>query len=354
MQWYYIIYFAALSGVSICFINDIPLRRRCQKYYFYALVVLLVVFAGLRSSDVDRDYTNYSEWFNGISVGELYPQDWFKDPAFVIISYLIASLGWSYVGVTLIYAAISVSAKLHFSRIVSEGRWLTLFFYLVLARSFIRHEMTQTRAGVAIALMSISIYLAFRGRKRKAGLFYFLALLFHLSALIGFPMFFITWRGFRIRSRLWLAMLVPLSLVLKYALQNILQLLSGFSRVTPYLNGGYDTAHVRVFTAYFVIRLAALLVAVLIYWKRLSDEQRLAVLGASAGIFLLISLSANDALALRSADIFGLFELVVFMIPIHFLKGHLRIVYAVFIVLLGLGFFRASLELIGPYQWIFA
>jgi len=354
MGWYYFIYFAALGGVPICLIDDVPLRRRCQKYYFFALVALLVLFAGLRSSDVDRDYTNYFGWFNGIAVGELAPLDLLKDPAFVIISYLIASVGWSYVAVTLIYAAVSVGAKLFFSRMVSAGRWLTLFFYLVLCRSFIRHEMTQTRAGVAIALMSISIYLAFRGEKRKAGYVYFTALLFHLSVLIGLPVLVLTWRGFRIRSRLWLALLVPLAIVLKYALQNVLQLFAAFSRVTPYLNGGYETTQVRVFTAYFVIRVAALLVAVLIYWERLSAEQRLAALCSSIGIFLLISLSANDALALRSADIFGLFELVVFMVPMHFMKGHLRIVYAIVIILLGLGFFQASLDLIGPYQWIFA
>ena len=354
MDWYYLIYIVALSGVPICLINDAPLRLRCQKYYFVVLVALLVLFAGLRSSDVDRDYTNYLEWFNGIAAGELPFQDWFKDPAFVLISYAVASLGMGYVVLTLIYAAVSVRAKLYFSQMVSQGRWLTLFFYLVLCRSFIRHEMTQTRAGVAIAIMSISILLALRGEKRKAGLLYFMALMFHLSVILGLPILLLTLWGFRIRSRLWLAPLVPLALVLKYALRNVLQLFAAFSRVTPYLNGDYDTAHVRVFTAYFLIRIAALLFVLLVFWDKLSAEQRLATFCGSVGIFLLISLSSNDALALRSADIFGLFELMVFMIPMHFLKGNLRIVYAVYIILLGLGFFHASLDLIGPYQWIFA
>lgn len=354
MQWYYLMFFAALCGTPICLIDDIPLRRRCQKYYFFVLVGFLVLFAGLRSSEVDRDYTNYLEWFNGIAVGELSLQDGLKDPAFVMLSYLIAGLGLSYVGVTLIYAAVSVNAKLYFSKMVEGGRWLTLFFYLMLCRSFIRHEMTQTRAGVSIAFMSISILLALRGEKRKAAILYFVALLFHLSVLLGLPILILTLRGFKIRSRLWLLTLVPVALVLKFALQNVLQLFAAFSRVTPYLNGEYDTEHVKVFTAYFVIRLAALLVVVIFYWGRLSPEQRLATLCSSTGIFLLISLSANDALALRSADIFGLFELVVFMIPMQFIKGHLRLVYAVFIILLGFGFFEASLDLIGPYQWIFA
>ncbi len=351
MQWYYFIFCAALSGIPICLINNRPARLLCQKYYFFVLVVLLVLFAGFRSSEVDRDYLNYLGWFNGIAAGDLSPIDWLKDPAFVVSSYFLASIGFGYVGVTLLYAAISVNAKLYFSRLVSGGRWLTLFFYLVLCRSFIRQEMTQTRAGVAIALMSISISLASRGEKRKSILVYCLALAFHLSVLLGLPIFIITFRGFEVRSRLWLASLLPVALVLKFALQNILQLLADFSRVSPYLNGGYDTEQVKVFTAYFVIRVAALLFVIIVYWDKLSAEQRLASLCTAVGLFFLLALSANDALALRSADVFGLFELVVFMIPMQFIRGHLRLAYAVLIICLGFGFFRASLQLIGPYQW---
>ncbi|HET9099813.1 MAG TPA: EpsG family protein, partial [Acidobacteriaceae bacterium] len=193
-----------------------------------------------------------------------------------------------------------------------------------------------------------------KGEKRKSVFLYFLAIIFHLSALLGVPVWVLTLRGFRVRSRLWLALLVPLALVLKYALRNILQLLADFSRISPYINGGYETEKVKVFTAYFVIRVAALLFVVIVYWGRLSAEQRLATLCSSIGIFLLVALSANDALALRSADVFGLFELVVFIIPLQFIKGHLRLIYALFIVLLGIGFFEASLDLIGPYQWVFS
>ncbi len=350
MQWYYLIFLAALSGIPICLVNRSPLRRLCQKYYSFGLVLLLVLFAGLRSSEVDRDYMNYLGWFNGIAAGDLSVTDWLKDPAFVVVSYLLASIGFGYVGVTLIYAAVSVNAKLYFSRFVSGGRWLTLFFYLVVCRSFIRQEMTQTRASVAIVLMSISIYLASKEEKRKAILLYCFALIFHLSVLLGLPIFLLTLRGFKVRSRLWLALLLPIALVLKFALQNILQLLADFSRVSPYLNGGYDVEQVKVFTAYFVIRVAALLFVVIVYWGRLSPEQRLATLCTTVGLFFLLALSANDALALRSADVFGLFELVVFMIPMQFIRGHLRLVYAVFIICLGVGFFSASLELIGPYQ----
>jgi hypothetical protein len=353
MPWYYIPYFASLSGTTLIFINKVHLRSFFQRYGFIVLACFLIIFAGLRAPNVDGDYNNYLEWFNGIAAGNLTAADWLKDPAFDLISLVIASIGWSYVGVTLVYAAISITTKIYFSRLVFENsRWIGLLFYLIFCRTFIRHEMTQTRAGVAIGLMSASVILAVKKEKRKSLLLFILSLTFHLSTIIGLPLLILASSRDVIKSRLWIFSLFPIALLLKVLLQGLLGALTNLERLAPYLNGSYSVEKVHLFSAYFFIRIFVLMLVTIGFWRRLSHLERLVTFAAGLGLMLLIALSANDALALRCADIFGLFELVMFVIPLNHIRGNLRLIYAFFIAIIGLGFFLSSLELIDPYQWI--
>jgi hypothetical protein len=351
MPWYYLPYFASLSGTTLLFINKINWRTFIQRYGFIILGSLLIIFAGLRAPNVDGDYNNYREWFNGIAAGSLTTADWLKDPAFNVISLSVTSLGWSYVGVTLIYAAISVVTKIYFSRLVFDGRWVGVLFYLIVCRTFIRHEMTQTRAGVAIGLMSTSIILASLNEKRKALLIFVVSLTFHISAIIGLPLLLLAASRTVIKSRLWIFSLFPIAIFLKFLLQGLLGALTDFERLAPYLNGDYSVEKVQLFSAYFFIRITVLMLVTVVFWKRLSQLERLVTFATGLGLMLLIALSANDALALRCADIFGLFELVVFVIPLKHIRGNLRLAYALFVIAIGLGFFQSSLNLIDPYRW---
>ncbi len=354
MYWYYYIYGLVLCGVPLSLVNDGKLRRFIQRLYFPFVVFLLAIFAGLRSPSVDRDYGSYLDWFNWIAAGSLVPQDWVKDPAFVLSSYVISWFGWNYVGVTLFYATTALVAQLYFSKMASHRRWITLFFYLVICRVFIGSEMTQTRAAVAISLMSISILLAFKGKRKIALLLYVVALTFHLSALIGLPPFVLAMLNVQLRSRWWIFSLAPASFFARIALQNVLPILSQISRASDYVNGNYSTESVRLLSVYFVVRVLALVLVMISYWNKLSSGNRLAVFCCSLGLFVQIALSSNDALALRGAEVFALFDTCVFMIPLDYLKGNFRILYAAGLVFLGFVLFHSALKIINPYQWIFA
>ncbi|MHB8387946.1 MAG: EpsG family protein [Acidobacteriaceae bacterium] len=354
MYWYYFIYGLVLCGVALSLINDEKLRRRIQGLYFPFVLFVLAIFAGLRSPDVDWDYGSYLDWFNSVTAGNLVAQDWAKDPAFVLASYIVSGFGLSYIGVTLFYATTALVAQLYFSKMASHRRWITLFFYLVICSAFIGSEMTQTRAAVAIPLMSISILLAFKGKRKIALLLYVVALTFHLSALIGLPPFVLAMLNVQLRSRWWILSLLPAALFARISLQNVLPVLSQISRVSDYLNGNYSTEGVRLLSVYFVVRVLALALVMIFYWNKLSWENRLAVFCCSFGLFIQIALSSNDALALRGAEVFALFDICVFMIPLDYLKGNFRILYAAGLVFLGLVFFHSTLKIINPYQWIFA
>ena len=352
MGWYYFIYGFALCGVVPSLVNDVKVRRCIQWLYFPLVLLALAMFVGLRSPAVDQDYGSYLDWFNWIAGGHLVGQDWIKDPVFVLTSYIVSWLGWSYIGVALFYAATALAAQFYFSKMASRQRWITLFFYLVICSTFINSDMTEIRTAVAIPLMSISILLAVRGKRKNALLIYAVSIAFHLSALIGLPAFVLAMLDVQFISRWWILSLAPTVVFVKLAQQNILAELSQIGRVSDYLNGNYSTESIRLFSVYFLVRILAVSLIMIIYWNRLSRENRLAVFCCSFGLFIQIAFSFNDALGLRGAEIFALFDICAFMIPLDHLKGHLRIVYAVCLVLLGLVFFHSALNIIQPYNWI--
>lgn len=354
MAWYYLIYGFTLCGAVPSLVNNDKVRRQIQRLYLPVLILLLAMFSGFRSPVVDSDYGSYVTWFNWAAAGHLVAQDWIKDPAFVLASYVISCLGWSYTAVAIFYAAAALAAQLYFSKLASRRRWVTLFFYLVVCDTFVSSNMTEIRAAVAIPLMSVSILLALRGKKKSALLIYAVSITFHLSALVGFPALILAMLNFKFTSRWWILSLAPTAVVIKVSLQNVLALLSQIGRVAVYLNGSYSTETIRLFSVYFVVRIVAVSFIMIFYWNRLSRENRLAVLCCSFGLFIQMVFSFNDALGMRGAEVFALFDIYVFMIPLDYLKGHLRVVYAGSLVLLGLVFFHSALNIIQPYQWIFS
>src|SRR6185437_11940631 len=97
MIWYYCIYILALAGVPTLFINRVRPRRLISLAYLLMLAIVLALFAGLRSNEVDRDYANYVQWFDGLTSSGGMSIGWTKAPAFVLISTMVSSAGWGFV-----------------------------------------------------------------------------------------------------------------------------------------------------------------------------------------------------------------------------------------------------------------
>ncbi len=278
---------------------------------------------------------------------------WTKAPAFVLISNLVSSAGWGFVMVAIIFAAVALGMKIYFADTVMEGRWLTLFFYLIVCHTFLVDEMTEIRAAVAIPLMSIAIIMALRGNKWKASFLLLAAVAFHLSALIGLPVFVALLLGIRFESRAWILSLIPIAAGVTILLNNLLLLLAAFGRLSPYLTGDVDTGPIHFVSIFLWAQVGILSVIITWFWRHLSAEERVTAFCAAMGLALLIVLHANDNIALRASGVFGLFDLMLFMIPLNYMKGHLvRLAYAATLVILGLAFFQSSLQVVAPYRWV--
>jgi hypothetical protein len=322
-----------------------------QMSYFTFVLVVLAIFVGLRSSGPDDG--PYSNWFDWVSAGHLVAQDWAKDPAFVLVSYIVSALGLSFIGVTLFFAISALVSQFYFSKLASDQRWIALFFYLVVCRTLIGSDMASIRSGVAIPLMSISLLLAFRGKRKIALLLYAIALTFHLSVLFGLLPFVLVMFKIQFHSRWWVLSWIPGGLFAKIGLQNVVGLLSNNIRGGGYVDSlNASQGPPSAYYMYIGARLLILALIVIFYWNKVSAESRLALFCFSIGIVLQILFIYNNALSWRSSDIFAMFDVVVLMLPLKLMKGYYRLLYAAGLVAFGLVLIQYSVKIMEPYRWI--
>lgn len=160
---------------------------------FICLGLVLIFIAGFRGEGVDRDYNNYIEMFH--------QQEFIVvEPAFVLISMIIDSLvGDNPFFLFFIFAIVGISLKLIAIRQLTELWFLSLVIYL--SNFFILHEMTQIRAGVASAFLLLCVKPIYDRDLKRFLLFAILGFLFHYSAIVILPLWFL---GIKARKKILL------------------------------------------------------------------------------------------------------------------------------------------------------
>jgi hypothetical protein len=265
-----------------------------------------------------------------------------------------ARLGFNFVAVVFVFVATALACKLWFAKATCNGKWLVLFLYLMVCRFFLPQEMTQIRAAVAVPLMSLAVVLAFRGRGRTAYLVYLAAVFFHISVLLAFPILLLVSCGVRFRSKWWIMILVPAAAVALVAARDVLLEYVSLGRLSPYMAGDVETGTINFFSVFFLARVSVLGLVFATVWHRLSDEERLITFCSGVGIFCQIVFWTNDNLALRSSELFGLFDILLLLIPFRYLdQEYFRFAYLQAIVVLGVALFASTSRILQPYRTIF-
>ncbi len=354
MKAYYFIYALVLCGVPISLIDDVKVRRQSQVLYFAFILAVLSLFAGLRSPLVDRDYLNYLDWFNSIAAGTATSKDLLRDPAFGLMSWIVAHLGGNYLIVALTYAVLSMLALSYFADIAVCNRWLTLYFYLLFCDYFIVGEMTEIRAMVAIPLMAISVYAACVGDKRKSLGIYLVALAFHFSVIISLPILALLLMGVQFRSRLWVIAFVPLTFIAILFLHPIIEYMTGFYRLSEAANGGVPDNDLSRASWTALAHLLVICAGVLWAWKSLSLHHRVAVIFSSLGLSLLLIFISNSELGFRFLALYEIYWTLLLIVFMEMLHGYKRLVYCGALCILGFGLYNKSLQSVVPYMWQFA
>lgn len=166
------------------------LRINKKTLVLFTVALLLIFIAGFRPIGLDRDSPNYVSLLN-IPFSQANFLD--KEPAFWMLveinRVLFSSNERTFF---LIFAIIGVSLKILAINRLSSMPFLSLWAYICLY--FILHEMTQIRAGVASGIFLLAIQDIVNRNLKKFIIKVLFASLFHYSAIVMLPLYFLNLR----------------------------------------------------------------------------------------------------------------------------------------------------------------
>lgn len=346
---YFVLFVLLLLGGSISLVEDSRLRQNTYAVYLCFALPCLLLFAGLRGPDVDADYELYSNWFSSLIAGTLGDNPFSKDASFALLGFSVHALGLGIATLLFVYTALCFGTQLLFAQRAFSRRWIALGIFLMLCRFYIPHEMTQIRASVAIPIMSLAI-LAFAEHRRLRGtLLLLLAATFHFSSLLAVPVCAVLWFGGTFASRRWIAFLAVVAVVGNLAFSKVSLLLAVFARTSDYVTGAYQTTASSLFSVYLLCRIALVLFATLVLWAKLRTPERLLIVCSALGVTMQVALASNDSLAVRSGELFGLFDVASALVLLSYLRGRALVGYVSLLLCLGGVFFRSSTKIVQPY-----
>jgi hypothetical protein len=180
-----------------------PKNKLTKNSFFYFFAMLLIITAAFRG-DGDFDYNGYVTFFNR--------EDTFIiEPTFLLItSFIKYFLGSNPLYMFVFYAIFGVSLKIVAIKQLTNFWFLSLLIYL--SNFFILHEMTQIRAGIASAILLLCIKPIFERDWKRFLLLSILAFLFHYSAIVILPFWFINNKSIK----LWLLVSIPFSYLIYF------------------------------------------------------------------------------------------------------------------------------------------
>ncbi|MDA3616407.1 EpsG family protein [Polluticaenibacter yanchengensis] len=189
----YIIFFifiavlAAISSYSQSFRENTLIRL--------SILLLLILFVGLRGDDVSVDDPNYRIAFDSVESPIDYFinfSEWtFFEPFYYLIPSIVKLFFTKYYTIIfLVYAFTSISLKFNSIKKYTDLFYPSLLVYFSFL--FFLHDFTQIRASVAGSLMLFSLRYVKNRELPKFLLTIIISCFFHYSSLVFFPIYFIS------------------------------------------------------------------------------------------------------------------------------------------------------------------
>lgn len=168
-----------------------------SKRALYALLVsvLFALLAGFRVFGMDRDHSQYQQFFEAIAAGYDANDINKFEPAFVFVNKIFASF---FPNQFILFLSCCAFFALFWKlRLLTLQRyyWLSFLFYFLILLPL--HEMTQIRIGLALGFGYWGIHLSIEGRKLSGFLWLVLGALFQYSVLVLLPFVIMPARVFK-------------------------------------------------------------------------------------------------------------------------------------------------------------
>ncbi|RFM35848.1 EpsG family protein [Chitinophaga silvisoli] len=276
----------------------------------------LFLFAGFRGDKVDGDYSTYIDYFDRVKHLSISESLLMVEPSFVFITHIVPNI--RYVMVIFAFLAVFIHI-LAFKKVssfpyFSVALWVTHYFFV--------HEMNQVRAGVAIGLVLFSLYYVQERKLYKFLLVIGIATLFHYSAIVLIPVYFLS----TVKMNRIYFLIIPVSYVLFLGGLGLLEILGKLHiGIIQSKIEAYNTLQsVGMYTKINVFNPAVMLRIVLIYIFLFNNEYLkdrnphfiIMVKMYVLSIAFMVLFASMPAFALRFADVFGIVELA--LVPMLF------------------------------------
>lgn len=227
-----------LAMLSHYFSEYDPLRcryRRRENFFYAILVVVMVLFVGLRTQYNDTD--NYESFYNAMDpeLGLFEQLSWEigENPLFALTNRILQKLGCSAQSFLLFYAAITVGLNLWFIRKYSCNVPFSVFLFL--ATGMFTFTMAAIKQCMAMAICLVAIDRAIQKKYIACVLWVLLASLYHPYALMYLIVPFLMFRPWSVQTVIMLAVFAVAGAVLD-------QLIGTIVDVTDLLGENYDAA----------------------------------------------------------------------------------------------------------------
>lgn len=187
-----------------------------NKIYIF-IGFLLCLIAGFKDTNSVNDADNYKYLF-----------EHYDDPilakgveySFLWLSSLLYPIFHSVRSIFVLYAFLSIPAKLYAIKKLSSIIFLPLLIYI--SNIYILHDLTQIRAAVASGFFLISIYFLSLGKKTYAFGFILVSCFFHYSSLSLLPLLFISNTKMNVKQKCIWGSIIPLGYIIYFLHINLL------------------------------------------------------------------------------------------------------------------------------------
>ena len=171
------------SGLAIFSIRN--------KIIIYAICSFLIIFSGLRF-ETGNDWGEYKKEFNEVPVatfGELLKHESRVESSFIYLSYIAKCLSLDLESIFFLYALITIG--LISASAYKYTPFVALALLLYMRYGFLQHNFMFMRQGLAISIVFYAFRFVLTKEFYKYVVFVLFASLFHVSAIILLPIFWI-------------------------------------------------------------------------------------------------------------------------------------------------------------------
>lgn len=293
-----------------------PKDKKVYTLVFGGCGVVLFLLAAFRSEEISPDYSNYVQMYE--SADSL-----LIEPTFIFISILVKSTIGHSLGVFVLYAALAVFLKFKVISQISELWFLSILVYM--AMLYVVQEHAQIRAGVATGFFLLTIRPLYERNGKKYLLYSILAILFHYSALITLPLWFLSKRPLQY----FLLLLIPCGYFFYFIGGNLIANLP-----FPYIQDKLEMYQklqelgVSDFDNINVFGIGVLIKCAIFYWlfffrstiRQYNPYIDILLLIYAIGIFFIPSFAAMPVVSYRLSALFVAVEMILFPMLYYIFK----------------------------------